>query len=100
MIATRPGDIIQLDTVDSRPAPGVVLNQFTAVDVVSRFSVALLARDATASAKRALAAICERMPFSVRAIQVDGGSECMSFSEEAMRDAAIARVSWLSDCVR
>ena len=66
MIATRPGDIIQLDTVDSRPAPGVVLNQFTAVDVVSRFSVALLARDATASAKRALAAICERMPFSVR----------------------------------
>lgn len=90
-VATRPGDIIQLDTVDIRPVPGVIFKQFTAVDVVSRYSVALLARDATAaSARRALAAICERMPFPVRAIQVDGGSEFMNVFEEAVRDAGIA----------
>jgi putative transposase len=89
-VATRPGDIIQLDTVDIRPVPGVILKQFTAVDVVSRWSVALLAHDATAaSATRALKAICERMPFPVRAIQVDGGSEFMNVFEEAVRDAGI-----------
>lgn len=89
-IPARPGDIIQLDTVDIRPVPGVILKQFTAVDVVSRWSVALLARDATAaSAKRALGAIRERMPFPVRAIQVDGGSEFMNVFEEAVRDAGI-----------
>jgi transposase InsO family protein len=89
-IPTRPGDIIQLDTVDIRPVPGVILKQFTAVDVVSRWSVALLASDATAaSATRALEAIRDRMPFPVRAIQVDGGSEFMSVFEEAVRDAGI-----------
>ena len=89
-VPTRPGDIIQLDTVAIRPVPGVILKQFTAVDVVSRWSVALLARDATASsARRALAAIRERMPFPVRAIQVDGGSEFMNVFEEGVRDAAI-----------
>jgi transposase InsO family protein len=89
-IPIRPGDIIQLDTVDIRPVPGVILKQFTAVDVVSRWSVALLARDATAaSARRALGAIRARMPFPVRAIQVDGGSEFMNVFEEAVRDAGI-----------
>lgn len=89
-VPTRPGDIIQLDTVDIRPVPGVILKQFTAVDVVSRWSVALLASDATAaSAKRALGAIRERMPFPVRAIQIDGGSEFMNVFEEGVRDAGI-----------
>jgi transposase InsO family protein len=89
-VATRPGDIVQLDTVDIRPEPGIVLKQFTAVDVVSRYSVALLAHDATAaSARRAFAAIRERMPFPVRAIQVDGGSEFMSVFEDAVREAGV-----------
>jgi hypothetical protein len=33
--ATAPGDIVQLDTMDARPEPCVVLKQFTTVDVVS-----------------------------------------------------------------
>lgn len=83
-LAIRPGDIIQLDTVDLRPIPGVVLKQFTSVDVVSRWSVPFLAHAATAaSATRALAAIRARMPFPVRAIQVDGGSEFMGVFEQA-----------------
>lgn len=88
--AHQPGDIVQLDTVDIRPERGVVLKQFTAVDVVSRWSVALLAHDATAaSAVRALAAIRARMPFPVRAIQVDGGSEFMAEFEQDCKDRRI-----------
>jgi len=29
------GDLVQLDTMDLRPSPGVVLKQFTARDVIS-----------------------------------------------------------------
>lgn len=35
----EPGDLVQLDTLDLRPAPGVVLKQFTARDMVSRWDV-------------------------------------------------------------
>ncbi len=89
-IARQPGDLVEIDTVNIRPEPGVVLKQFTAVDVISRWSVALLAADATAaSAARALAAVQERMPFPVAAIQVDGGSEFMNVFEDAVEAAGI-----------
>jgi putative transposase len=87
---TLPGDLVQMDTVDIQPVPGARLKQFTAIDVVSRWSVAFLASDATASsARRALSALQEQMPFPIRAIQVDGGSEFMSVFEEAVQDAGI-----------
>jgi putative transposase len=35
--ASRPGDLVQVDTLDVRPLPGVVFKQFTARDVVSRW---------------------------------------------------------------
>lgn len=35
----RPGDLVQVDTLDLRPRPGVMLKQFTARDVVSRWDV-------------------------------------------------------------
>ena len=89
-VPTAPGDLVEIDTVDIRPEPGVALKQFTAVDVVSRWSVALLASDATAaSASRALLAVQERMPFPIRAIQVDGGSEFMNVFEDAVERASI-----------
>lgn len=79
-----PGDLVQLDTLDVRPVPGVVLKHFTARDVVSRWDVLELASRATAgTATRALEAVLERMPFAVKAIQVDGGSEFMADFEEA-----------------
>ena len=34
--AKNPGDLVQVDTLDVRPLPGVVLKHFTARDVVSR----------------------------------------------------------------
>jgi len=83
-VVEAPGDVVQLDTLDVRPEPGVVLKQFTAHDVVSRWNVLEVASRATATtAVRALEAVLARMPFRVRALQVDGGSEFMAAFEAA-----------------
>lgn len=89
-VPVAPGDLVQLDTLDVRPEPGVVLKQFTARDVVSKWDVLHLASRATAAtATMALAAIQQRMPFPVRAIQVDGGSEFMADFEAACQQQRI-----------
>ena len=88
--ARAPGDIVQIDTMDVRPEPGVVLKQFTTVDVVSRWSVPTIASNATALlASRALDDLIARMPFPVKAIQVDGGSEFMAEFEDACQQKGI-----------
>ncbi len=80
--AKEPGDIIQVDTMDVRPLPGVAFKHFAARDVVSRWDVLEASRQATAaSAARFIDSIVERMPFSVKAIQVDGGSEFQAVFE-------------------
>lgn len=72
----KPGDLVQVDTLDVRPLPGVVLKHFTARDVVSRWDVLEVHSRATANtATHFLETLLARMPFPVRAIQVDGGSE-------------------------
>tara|TARA_Y100000310_G_scaffold3880_1_gene4771 strand:- start:31 stop:1062 length:1032 start_codon:yes stop_codon:yes gene_type:complete len=77
-----PGDLVQVDTLDVRPLPGVVLKHFTARDVVSRWDVLEVHTRATATtAAGFLDAIQQRMPFPVRAIQVDGGSEFQALFE-------------------
>ena len=76
---TRPGDLIQIDTMELRPLPGVVRYQLTAVDVVSRYSVVGVRSCASSgTATEFLAEVLERMPFEVRSLQVDGGSEFMA----------------------
>lgn len=88
--ARAPGDIVQLDTMDVRPEPGIVLKQFTAVDVVSRWSVPTIASNATAKlASKALDELIARSPFPIRAIQVDGGSEFMADFEDACRQKGV-----------
>jgi len=71
-----PGCLVQVDTLDLRPLPGIVLKHFTARDFVSRWDVLEVFGRATAvTASRFLDSLQKRMPFPVRAIQVDGGSE-------------------------
>jgi hypothetical protein len=71
-----PGDLIQVDTMDLRPEPGKVFKHFTARDVVSKYDVIGVASRATAGTAAAfLDKVVQSMPFGVRAIQVDGGSE-------------------------
>ncbi len=83
----EPGDLVQLDTLDVRPLPGVVLKHFTAHDVLSRWDVIGVHGRATAStAAHFLDTLKSRMPFPVKAIQVDGGSEFEAvFEEECQR---------------
>lgn len=75
-VPSQPGDLVQLDTLDVRPLPGVVLKHFTARDIVSRWDVIEVHRKATAKTTAGfLDALQVRMPFPIRALQVDGGSE-------------------------
>ena len=85
-----PGDLVQVDTLDLRPLPGVVLKHFTARDVVSRWDVLAVHTRATAtSASGFLDAIEQRMPFPIRAIQVDEGSEFQAAFEQACQQRGI-----------
>ena len=59
-----------------RPLPGVVLKHFTARDVISKWDVLEAHSRATShSAAGFIDTMLERMPFAIKAIQVDGGSE-------------------------
>jgi len=74
--ASQAGALIELDTLDIRPLPGVSYKHFTAHDVFSRWNVLGIDTHSTAaSASRFLDTLTQRMPFPVKAIQVDGGSE-------------------------
>lgn len=87
----RPGDLVQLDTLDVRPLSTLVLKQFTARDVISRWDTLELGRRATAGqAALVLDALAARMPFPVRAISVDNGSEFMAEFETACQARGIA----------
>lgn len=86
-LAREPGDIVEVDTVDLRPLPGVVLKHFTARDVISRWDVLGVASRATANlAAQFLDALQERSPFPIKAIQVDGGSEFKAEFEAACQE--------------
>jgi transposase InsO family protein len=88
---TQPGDLVELDTLDIRPLPDRVWKQFTARDVISRWDVVELGRRATASAAaEVLDRLAERMPFRVRAISIDNGSEFMAEFEAACQARGIA----------
>jgi putative transposase len=84
---TAPGDLVQLDTLDVRPLPGVTLKHLAGRDTISRWDVFELYSRATAgTARQFLDALAARMPFAVRALQVDGGSEFPGeFEQECAR---------------
>jgi putative transposase len=87
---SAPGDLVQVDTLDVRPIPGVVFKQFTARDVVSRWDVIQAHTRATAqSATQFLDTLQHRMPFPIRALQVDGGSEFAAEFEQACQQRGL-----------
>jgi putative transposase len=88
--ATRPGQIVQLDTVYVTLAPGKHVKHFTAYDPVAKWTVAKAYNRATAaSAAMFLDKLTADMPFKVEAIQVDGGSEFMAEFEDACQSRTI-----------
>ena len=80
----QPGDLVALDSKQVRPARGVVLHHFSARDLVSRWDVLQAhSRLDARSARTFLDALLRRMPFPIRALQVDGGSEFAAEFEQA-----------------
>jgi transposase InsO family protein len=86
----KPGDLVPLDTLDLRPSPGVVLKQFTARDMISRWDVLEVHRRATSTAATLfLEALQRRLPFPLRALPVEGGSEFAAVFEDACRQRGL-----------
>ncbi|SRR5579875_742378 len=86
----KPGDLVQLDTKEIRPARGVVLKHFSARDMISRWDVVEVHERATSlAAARFLDSLLERMPFPVAALQVDGGSEFAAEFETACQQRGL-----------
>lgn len=85
--AKKPGDLVQIDTLDVRPVPGVVRKQFTARDTISKWDVIGAYGNATSGlAAKFLEIVISRLPFAVIAIQIDGGSEFKGeFEQECQR---------------
>lgn len=89
-VAEKPGDIVQIDTKDVYPVPGVHLKHFTATDVICKWGVLEAHSRATARmAEEVLQELLKRAPFEVRAIQVDGGSEYKKEFEAACQQMNI-----------
>ena len=81
---------MRVDTADIRLLPGVVYKHFTARDVVCRWdSIDVYQRATARSAASFLDGVLERMPFPVRGIQVDGGSEFKADFERACQERGI-----------
>lgn len=80
----RPGAVVQIDTVFINIAPGKAIKHFTAYDPVAKWTVAKASNRATArAASLFLDKVLAEMPFPVKAIQVDGGSEFKAEFEDA-----------------
>jgi len=80
----QPGDLVEIDTKEIRMRRGILLKHFSARDVVSRWDVVEVHHRATSlAAAHFLDTLLERLPFRVKALQVDGGSEFAAEFEEA-----------------
>ena len=86
----QPGDLVEIDTMQLHPAPGITRYHFTAVDCASRWGVVGVRATATAgTARDFLRELRSRMPFPIKAIQIDGGSEWMAAFEQECHDAQL-----------
>ena len=86
----EPGDLVQIDTLDMHPFPQIHFKHFTARDVISRWDVIETFPSASsANAKAFLSTVIKRMPFPVKAVQVDGGSEFKKHFEETCAELGL-----------
>ncbi|MBN2187775.1 MAG: transposase [Dehalococcoidia bacterium] len=86
-VAKEPGDIVEVDTLGVRPLPGVILKHFTARDIIPRLDVLKVhTRASSRTTSGFIDTLLERMPFPIKAIQVDGESEFQdAFEAECQR---------------
>jgi transposase InsO family protein len=83
-LVQAPGDLVQVDTADVRWTGSDRYKHFSGRDFVSRWDVLDVHGRATAhTAAEFLKVLKQRLPFDLRAIQVDGGSEFKAEFEAA-----------------
>jgi putative transposase len=88
---SRPGALVQVDTLFVNVAPDRAIKHFTAYDPVAKWTVASVATRASAQCATALIdKLIADAPFHIDAIQVDGGSEFMADFEQACADKGLA----------
>ena len=81
---------MQVDTLGVRPLPGVVLKHFTPRDMVSRWDVVEVHTRATSAlAAQFLDSVQRRLPFPLKAVQLDRGSEFQAHFESACRERGV-----------
>ena len=74
--ATKPGELVQIDTLFVNVRPDTAIKHFTAYDPVAKWTVGHVAtRASAASAGALLDKLIAQAPFPIRGVQVDGGSE-------------------------
>ena len=89
MKAAHPRELVQIDHM-SVQYPGSSLKHFKAICPKTRWMVAHVFRSASSkNAAAFLEQVITQMPFKIRSIQVDGGSEFMKHFEEACQKKAI-----------
>ena len=87
---TKPGGLVQLDTLFINLTPTKAIKHFTAYCPIAKWTVAKAYNRATSQAAAAfLDKLIAEMPFRIEAIQVDGGSEFMAAFEEACKARGI-----------
>jgi len=91
LAVSEPGGLVQLDTVFVNLTPTKAIKHFTAYDPIAKWTVGKAFNRATAQAAASfLDKIEADMPFPVKAIQVDGGSEFMAEFEAACQAKGVA----------
>lgn len=81
---SRPGEIVQIDTLFINIRPNKSIKHFTAYDPVAKWTCGRVASSASAaSASTLIDKLVAEAPFPVSAIQVDGGSEFKAEFEAA-----------------
>lgn len=91
LAVAEPGGLVQLDTVFVNLTPTKAIKHFTAYDPIAKWTVGKAFNRATAQAAASfLDKLAAEMPFPVKAIQVDGGSEFMAEFETACQAKGIA----------
>jgi len=91
LVAKDAGDLVQIDTKHLYWPGGTKRFQFVAVDVATRIKVTEVYTTASSrSAAAFLVTVIDRLPFEVKAIQTDNGSEYLGEFDRAVAAAGIA----------
>src|SRR5688500_1439043 len=87
---TRPGELVQIDTLSVNVAPDKAIKHFTGYDPGAKWTAARVANQASAASARAfLDQLLAATPFQITGIQVDGGSEFRAEFEQACAEKGL-----------